>query len=268
MISQVLINGEPSDGRIPVTDAAVLRGDGCFEVMRAYGGKPFGLAEHLDRLGRSAAALRIPLPDRADMERWIVETIEGLGDCAVRVVVTRGSGVPGLDEPARVIVFAHEWAPQPGPARLYPLAAPWHAAGVDWDLAGAKLLSYAPNMAATRRAQAEGFDDALLLSNDGVILEGPTFSIVWVADGLLETPWLDLGILDSITRRVVLDQARASGVEVAEGSWPLSRLSEASEVIALSTIREVQPVSQVGAMAFEEGPVAARLARLFHALTG
>lgn len=267
-ISPVLINGEPSDGRIPVTDSAVLRGDGCFEVLKAYGGKPFGLEGHLDRLERSAAKLGIGLPDRADVGRWITEVAQDLGDCAVRVVVTRGSAVPGLSDPSRVIVFAHEWRLPPGPASLYPVAAPWHAGGVDWDLSGAKILSYAPNVSATRHAQEEGFDDALLLTTGGVVLEGPTFSVGWVIDGIIETPTLELGILDSITRRVVLDQARDLGVEVREGTWTLNRLHHASEVMALSTIREVQPVSAIGDVQFVEGPVTSRLASAFAGLTG
>lgn len=267
MISQVLINGEAGDGRIPVTDSSVLRGDGCFEVLKAYDGRPFGLDAHLDRLEASASSLEINLPDRGDISSWIIRTAESLGDCAVRVVVTRGSSVPGGDEIPQVIVFGHEWTVASGPIRLYPVEAPWHAAGVEWDLAGAKILSYAPNLAATRRARKEGFEDALLITTDDRVLEGPTFSVAWVIDDVLETPTLDLGILDSITRRVVLEEARGLGIEVLEGSWALDRPAEAVEVMALSTIREVQSVSQIGKESFPAGPITARLAAAFGALT-
>lgn len=267
-VSPVLINGEESDGRIPVTDASVLRGDGCFEVLRAYQGRPFEVGGHLDRLEKSAAALRIELPPRRDLEAWIVRAAEAIGDCAVRVVVTRGPSVPGLSGPSLVIVFAHEWDPGSQPARLYPVKAPWHATGAHWDLAGAKVTSYAPNQAATRRAGLEGYDDALLVSTGGLILEGPTFAVAWVAGGVLETPTLELGILDSITRRVVLGEARRLGLEVVEGYWPLRRLESASEMMALSTVREVQPVSQVGELAIEPGPVTEKVAGAFRSLTG
>ncbi len=268
MIGDVLINGELSAGTIPVTDSSVVRGDGCFEVMKVYGGRPFGLEEHLDRLQRSAAALGIDLPARHDVRDWIETTAAQHEDGLVRVMVTRGSSVPGVDEPSNVIVFGH-----PGPvvapsARLFPLDAPWHAAGVDWDLAGAKILSYAPNLAASRRAAGEGFDDALLTSTEGVILEGPTFSVAWLVNGVLETPTLDLGILDSITRRVVLEEAERMGLEVVEDSWNLDRLAEASEVMALSTVREVQAVSAVGELRFEPGPVTSKLASAFQVIVG
>jgi 4-amino-4-deoxychorismate lyase len=87
--------------------------------------------------------------------------------------------------------------------------------------------------------------------------------VAWVVDDVLETPSLDLGILDSITRRVVLEDADRLGVRFTEGRWSLDRLEEASEVMAMSTIREVQPVSVVGHLAFGEGPITSDLARAF-----
>lgn len=266
MIGTVFINGHPTDGRIPVTDSSVLRGDGCFEVLKAYDGKLFGLDDHIDRLEQSAAALGIPLPGRDDLAGWISTSAAELGDCAVRVVVTRGASVPGLDDPSRVIVFSHVWPRGEAITTLYPVAAPWHAAGVDWELAGAKIISYAPNAAATRSAQAKGFGDALLVTIDETILEGPTFSVAWVVDGVLETPSLELGILGSITRKAVLGLARQLGFEVVEGAWPLSQVANASEAMALSTIREVQAVTAIAEHTFEPGPVTGQLTEAFDGL--
>lgn len=266
MITEVLVNGEPSDGRLPVTDSAVLRGDGCFEVMKAYRGRPFAMTEHLERLERSAAALDIGLPDRAHLAAWVETVAAELGDGAVRVIVTRGSNVPGLDDPPNVIVFGHTWPSEDGPIRLFPVVAPWHAAGEVWDLAGAKVISYAPNMAATRRAKAEGYDDALLVATDGTILEGPTCSVAWVVDGVLETPSLDLGILDSITRRIVLRLADEAGLEVRQGRWDLSRLEQASEACTWSTMREVHAVSRIGEVLLDRGEITELLTRSYRRL--
>ena len=264
MTVRVLINGIEADGVVPVTDSSVLRGDGCFEVIRSYSGRPFAMDEHLDRLDRSAKALDIPLSDRDQLGRWVEQVAASCDDCVVRVVVTRGSAVPGTAGEPIVIVFGHPTAKGDGPATLLPVPAPWHAAGVEWDLAGAKVLSYAPNMAATRRAVSEGFGDALLTTVEGVMLEGPTFCVAWVVDGIIETPGLELGILDSITRRVMFELATELGFEVVEGTWDLARLESAQEVMALSTVREIQPVSAVGQFRFLEGPVTADLARLFY----
>lgn len=267
-ITPVLVNGEVSDGRIPVTDSSVLRGDGCFEVIKAYGGGLFRLEEHLERLERSARALDIELPPLADLASWAGQTAAAVGEGAVRMVVTRGSSVPGVTGESLVIVFGHDWARADAPARLLPVVAPWHAAGVEWDLSGAKITSYAPNMASTRRAHRQGYDDALLLSTDGLILEGPTFSVGWVVDGVVETPPLELGILDSITRRVVFELIAELGMELIETHSPLERLDRADEVLAFSTIREIQPVVAVGDREFASGPVTSRLHTAFLELVG
>lgn len=267
-VSTILINGEPSDGTIPVTDSSVLRGDGCFEVVRAYRSVPFRLDEHLGRLAASASMLDIELPPLEDIAKWVNQSADELPDSAVRVVVTRGTNIPGVEGGPVVIVFAHTWAGSDQPARLYPVTAPWHSAGAAWELAGAKIISYGPNMATSRTAHKAGFDDALLSTVNGIILEGPTFSVAWVVDGLLETPTLALGILDSITRRVFLELAGGLGIEVLEVAADLDRLDRASEVMALSTIREIQPVSAVGERTWAPGPVTARLSDAFRHIVG
>lgn len=268
MAETVWVNGVAGDGRLPVTDSSVLRGDGCFEVMRSYDGLPFALEDHLDRLEASAARLEIPLPQRADITSWVMHAAAERPWGAVRVVLTRGSALPEDDSGPTVIVFAHGWE-SPGPvARLAPVEAPWHGAGAAWDLAGAKVLSYAANLSATRSARREGFDDAVLVSSDGILLEGPTFSIAWVCGGVLETPSLRLGILDSITRRHVIGLAGSASIEVVEGEWPRDRLEAAQEVMALSTLREVQPVIAVGAQRYERGAITGMLARSFAQLVG
>lgn len=254
-VTTILINGEESDGRIPVTDSTVLRGDGVFEVVKAYDGAMFRLDDHLERLEASAAKLRVSLPGRLELAGWMARCAEEIGDGAVRVVVTRGSTIAGVSGEPLVIVFGHEWGRQDEPCRLFPVTAPWHAAGVPWELAGAKLTSYAPNMASSRRAQEEGFDDALLLSTDGTVLEGPTFSVAWVVDGVVETPGLDLGILDSITRRVALELCASEGIPVVEVTAPLGRLIAADEAMVWSTVREVHPVAAIGSHPFQVGPV-------------
>ncbi len=137
-----------------------------------------------------------------------------------------------------------------------PLKAPWHAAGRESPLAGAKTISYAPNLAAARAAKGDGFHDALLLADDLTVLEGPTFAVAWLINGVIETPSLDLRILDSITRRHVLAIAREAGYEVVEGRFGLGRVLGADEMMAISTVKEVTAVSRLGDRDFTPGPVA------------
>ena len=255
----MLRNGRRVAPSVSLFDPIVGRGDGCFEALRSYGGRLFGLAEHLARLARSAAAMGIPLPPILYIGEWTRQTAAEQGDGVVRIYASHGEDGPSLyvlSTPLPEIKTEH---------RLLDVSAPWHPAGAEWELAGVKTLSYAPNMAATRIAEGAGFDDALLVSRDGTLLEGPTSAVLWMVNGVIETASLDLGILDSVTRRISLSHARENGIEVREGRFPLSRLVEADEVAVLSSVKEVLPVVAVGERTFAPGPVTARLARFYRA---
>jgi branched-subunit amino acid aminotransferase/4-amino-4-deoxychorismate lyase len=253
--SLVLHNGTPLESpHISILDPIVIRGDGCFEAVRSYGGAVFGLAEHLARLGRSAERLQIVLPPLADIDGWVNRIASEYGDSIVRVFASAGA------EGSNVYVFAMPVPEFPDAISMLPVPAPWHPAGADWVLAGVKTLSYAPNVAATRTAVDEGFDEALLVSRDGLVLEGPTSSVFWIIDGVLETPSMDLGILASITRSFTLAAAEANGIQVREGRFKIDRIREAKEVGILSTAKEVRPVSAVGDLGFSPGEVTLSLA--------
>jgi branched-chain amino acid aminotransferase len=255
----VLIDGESGDGRLSIFDDGLLRGDGCFEAIRSYEGQPFAVDEHCRRLAASAAALGIPVPTATDLGDWIARVAAAGGDCIVRVVLTRGGTVPGHASPSRCVVMSHSIPPASPEFSLLPVSAPWHPAGRPWELSGVKTISYAPNQASSRLARQSGYDDALLLSDSGTILEGPTFSFAWVVDGVVETAGLDLGILDSITRRLMVADSPLLGIEVVEGRFDLSRLVVASEAMAISTVKQVAPVARVGDRTFAAGDVTASL---------
>ncbi len=265
---RVIIDGQPVDPQqatISVFDWGLLRGDGVFEAVRSYGGRLFRLEAHLERLQRSAALLQLDPPDVSQIARWATVVGEDGHDCTVRILVTRGGSEPDVDCPARVVVLWEPVPDVPSSVSVRPTPAPWQSGGIPWELMGAKTLSYAPNMSAWRVAQAEGFTDALLISRDGHVLEGPTFSIGWVVEGVIETPSLDLGILASITRTVALGEAAGLGLTVDEGRFALERVLEADEVFALSTLKEVMPVDRVGTTTFAAGPITDRLAAAFRA---
>lgn len=234
----------PEEAMISILDEGLVRGDGAFEVLKLYGGHPFRLAAHLDRLERSARAIHLDV-DRAALEREIGALLarpEVPTEGCLRILATRGG---------RRILTAEE---------LPPFADRVAVALVELTpseiLAGVKSLSYAANMHATRIAVARGADDAVYVRPDGVVLEAPTSSIFWAgADGRLRTPALSTGILDSITRRVLLD-----GMEVEEGEFDRAELLGAREAFLASTNREVQAISSVDGSPIEVvgGPAAER----------
>jgi len=215
------------EARIPPGDDGLLRGDGVFEVIRLYGGEPFALGEHLDRLQRSAAAIELEVP-RSELEVEIDALLEQFGavDGQLRLVVTRGG---------RRLAFTENFPPHGESVTL---------AAVDYSptivLAGVKSLSYGANMQATRLAKGKGADEAVLVRPDGIVLEAPTSTIFWARDGALRTPAIETGILPSITRDRLVRE-----LDVGEGEYPLDDLMGADEAFLASTVREVQPVSAI-----------------------
>jgi branched-chain amino acid aminotransferase len=236
---------------IPVTDEGLLRGDGVFEVIRVYDGIPFALVDHLDRLERSGANLRLPTVFRTELESEIAELLAARGgrdfDGVLRIVVTRGGRRILLTEPA---------APMPDRVRLGIVTyAPTRV------LDGIKSLSYGANMLCSRLARERGFDEALLVTPHGRALEAPTSTLFWVdGDGELCTPPLDEHILASITRDRVVRM-----LEVQERSCPIDKLMVASECFLASTIREVQSIGAIEDTEFEEGPRTRGAAEAFRA---
>jgi len=230
---------------IPANDDGLLRGDGIFEVIRVYDGKPYALEAHLQRLERSALNLRLAVDlesVRAEAARLLAHAGSGPDHESLRIVITRGGHRILLTEPLppvreRVRLGTVTYSP----TRV---------------LDGVKSLSYAANMLATRVARERGFDEALLVTPHGHVLEAPTSSIFWVKGGAVFTPPLSDHILASITRALVIDTAGAS-----ERACTLDDLGVADEAFLASTIREVQPVAQIDGRSFNGGEtVSARIA--------
>ena len=258
---------DPSRPWLRADDEAVLRGRAAFETLRVYGGRPFRLAEHLDRLARSADVLELDEPDAPGLEALVGEALAGLGavDAVLRLVWTPGAGhgptgfalVTPLPEGAAAMR-----------ARGIELATLQLAMGTTarqaspWLLAGVKSTSYAVNMAAQHEARKRGADDALFLSLEGVALECPTSNVWFVENGVLHTPGLDLGILAGVTRDTLLAAAAEARMDVEEGAYPRARLAAAAEVFTSSSVREVMPVVRMDGAVIGEGrpgPVAAAM---------
>jgi branched-chain amino acid aminotransferase len=230
------------EATIPVTDDGLVRGDGAFEVIRVYDGRPYALREHLDRMERSVANLRLAgAPERPVLEREVAELLEARGgsfDGGLRIMLTAGG---------RRILITEPLSPFPDRARLAHVTyAPPRL------LDGVKSLSYAANMLATRMAKERGFDEALLVTPHGRVLEAPTSSLFYVnARGELCTPPLDDHILASITRARVMELTGA-----VERVTTTEELLDAREAFLASTTREVQSIEAIEDR--ELGPVGER----------
>jgi branched-chain amino acid aminotransferase len=226
-----------AEAMVPLKDDGLYRGDGAFEVIRLYNGKPFALADHIGRLQRSAAAIELEF-DRADLVREIEALLTEFGhaDGQLRLIVTRGGRRLAMTEPI------------PPHAETIRLATVTYSPSV--ILNGVKSLSYAANMQSTRLAKTQGADEAVLVKPDGIVLEPPTSSVFWVSpQGTLHTPALDNGVLESITRDRLV-----KALAVEEGAWPVADLRAAKEAFLASTTREIQAVATIDGTDLSEAP--------------
>jgi branched-chain amino acid aminotransferase len=219
--------GPVEEARIPATDEGLTRGDGAFEVLRLYGGRPFALDDHIVRLGRTCAGLRLDWDEdtvRAEIGALLDASDEP--EALLRVVLTRGG---------RRVLTIEPLPPHPPVARVMTVTyAPNRV------LDGLKTLSYGGNMLAGRLAREQGFDEALLVTPHGRVLEGPTWSFFWVAGGELLTPPLEDRLLASITRAYVIEECEAE-----ERVCTLDDIAGADEAFIASTVRTALPIAAV-----------------------
>ena len=234
---RVYLNGawlDAADAALGIDDRGFLYGDGVFETVRVHRGGYFRLDAHLARLRRGAQALQLPLPEAGEL-RFIAAGILAKNDVAegtLRITLTRGP--EGGGDPTLLVT-------------LRPITADWMAvAQRGWSVITArtrhpaadalpphvKSIGRLHGLLARLEAAGAGADDALLLSSDGLVTEGPTWNVFWRVGTILRTPALDAGVLDGVTRATILDLAPVVGLAVEEGKWPREALDEAEEVFA------------------------------------
>ena len=251
---------DPAEPVIRADDEALLRGRGAFETLRVYGGRPFQLGAHLDRLAGSAERLGLAPIDQREFERI---TALALGHAGVPDVVLRLFWTPGPEEgPPTALALV-----SPIPAWIEPrrargvraIALRGIRADAPWLLPGTKSTSYAVNMAAEAEAKRRGGDDAIFVDGAGIVLEGPVTNVWWRRGRTLYTPTLALGILAGVTRAVLLELAPQLGFAVEEGIYPVAELEAAEEAFTSSSVREVMPVVELDGDAIGRGPAADEL---------
>jgi branched-subunit amino acid aminotransferase/4-amino-4-deoxychorismate lyase len=254
---------------VPTDDRGLLLGDGIFETIRLYGGRPFRLEQHLARMEASAKVLGIPVPSQ--MRHRVDRELESLGEFegALRITITRGSGA-GLSPPrepeSRLIV---------GVRGLH-LDGSWEKGGIRARLygrldersltAGHKVIGNLERIQALRLAIDAGADEALLRNGLDRIVEGSASNFFGVRGDVLMAPGPREGALPGITREVLLDIARRKGHPVKEHGIEFEELHTCTEIFLSSSVREIVAVTEVDGVKVGEGrpgPVFAKLANEF-----
>ena len=267
----VWVNGQvlPADGaHLSAFDRGFQLGDGIFETLRVRGGHATELAEHLDRLHRSATGLGIELSD--DVDRWLPAGIsellaaEGLGgeagDASVRITVSRGAffgrGLLPPDEHPNPTLVIQAWPVPPTPAAHLEIGLHLVASRVRRDpenpLSALKTVSRADYVYARLEARAAGADDALFLTIDGFLSEATSANLFLIRGTELATPGLGCAILPGTTRDWILRWAEGVGLSPLEGWLTTRDLADADEAFISSSVAGILPVTR-----FEGAPIGA-----------
>jgi branched-chain amino acid aminotransferase len=255
------------NARVSVFDHGFLYGDGVYETIRSYGNRIFMRDQHLARLQRSAEAIGLDIP--IPLSEWPALLHEAMRrndvgrqglDAYIRITISRGEGEIGLDPAlcARPTVVIIAKALSPLPAGLYQTGVPLTVARTRRNLPEAlsphiKATNFLNNILAKREAIAAGTFDSLLLNWNNELTECTVSNLFFVAGGILRTPAIECGILDGITRNIVLLLARERGLSYEEGRYTLSELYEADECFLTNTSMEVMPVTTIDATVIGSG---------------
>jgi len=254
----VYLDGElvpAEEAKVSVFDHGLLYGDGVFEGIRAYSGRVFRLDEHVQRLYGCARIIMLDIPMSQDeMKQAVVQTVRanGLRDAYIRLVVTRGAGDLGLDprKCPRPLVFIIADSISLYPEETYErgltiVTCVTRRNSPDTLDPMVKSLNYLNNILAKIETNRAGADEGLMLNCDGYVAECTGDNIFLVRRGGLLTPPVHLGALEGITRDVVMDLARADGLEVLEQPFRLAAVYTADECFLTGTAAEVVPVTRV-----------------------
>jgi 4-amino-4-deoxychorismate lyase len=264
----------PAAPALRADDLGVLRGESVFETTRVANGRPAFLDAHLARLARSAERLDIALPGGWDRLAAVAVRSYGDEDGVLRLICSKG---PPDGEPV-ALALVTAVPPETIRGREHGVRAITLTLGVSarvraqspWLLGGVKATSYAVNMASLRHAQAEGADDVIWVSTDGEVLEAPTSTVAWVTGGRLVTPRAaEVGILPGTTLAVVLGLCDELGTPYDVRHGTAEQLASADEVLMMSSVRGVAPVTELDGRVLGVGPVTAALRERFElALSG
>lgn len=260
-----------SQATVSPLDRGFLLGDGVYEVIPVYGGRPFRLAAHLRRLADSLAAIRLapPLTDTewADIIETLLARVDDAGDRGFYLQVTRGAAArrdhrfPGTDTAATVFAYPMPVLPPANTTGATVVTAPDYR----WGRCDIKSIALLANVLLRQASADQGADETLML-RDGLATEGSASNVFAVVDGVLATPPLGPLILPGITRALVLELARAEGVPCAERPLAEAELRGADEVWIASSTREVVAVVRIDGEPVGDGvpgPMWRRLRRAF-----
>lgn len=261
-----------SEARIPITDTGFTRSDLTYDVVSVWDGAFFRLEDHLGRFERNCERLRLTLPhSRDDLRQILIGLIEAseLREAYVEMICTRGPSVDGSRDPRTFVncfyAFAipYVWILKPEDADLgmnAVIAKTTRRIPTDSVDPTVKNFHWGDLTAGLFEAYDRGANQAFLLDHEGNVTEGPGFNVFAVIGGRLLTP--ASGVLEGITRRTILELARAEGLETHQTDIPERDLRTATELFATSTAGGVMPITRLDGSPVANGQVGGITQRL------
>ena len=268
---------DKQDAKISVYDHGLLYGDGVFEGIRVYSGKIFECDAHLNRIYNSAKAIRLEIPiTKAQFKAAIEQTFKanGFTDCYVRAVVTRGTGYLGLNPnrcPAPTVFIITDTV-ELYPREMYEKGMAIITASVIRNHPNAlsprvKSLNYLNNILAKIEATDAGVPEALMLNHEGNVAECTADNVFIAYQGQVLTPTTHDGILEGVTRKVIIDLCGRMSIPFAEKTLQRHDLYIAEECFLTGTGAEVVPVTKIDGRPVgngQPGPITRKLMDAFH----
>ncbi len=244
-----------TEAKVSVFDHGFLYGDGVYETLRAYKGIVFKIDEHIERLFRSASMINLKIQKTSYMiKQAVYKTLKTNRhhEAYIRISVSRGPGPIGLDPelcPKPTIVIISR-ALKEYPRSYYQKGVKVAVVDVRRNFKKAlnpkiKSFNFLNNILAKIESKEKGAYEALMLNYRGYVAEGTITNIFFVKNNILCTPAPDVGILDGITRRIILDSAKELKIKIKEGRFTRKDMYSAQEVFISNTTLEVMPVTKV-----------------------
>jgi branched-chain amino acid aminotransferase len=278
---KIWMNGELldwADAKVHVGVHGLHYGSGVFEGIRCYetekGPAVFRLQDHLQRLADSAKVLYMDLPySIAELRAATHELVaaNGLPSCYIRPIAFFGYGDLGVattGNPIDVVIISFPWGAYLGEdgqkTGISTMVSSWERVGPNVIPHVAKATGiYLNSMLATTEARRAGYDEAIMLTRDGYVADGPGENIFVVKNGRLLTPPLSMSILPGITRDTIINIARALGYPVEETLLIRTDLYLADEVFMVGTATEVAPVRAIDGRQLGVGPITLELQKAY-----
>jgi branched-chain amino acid aminotransferase len=275
-MAEVYINGEfvkEDEARISVFDHGFLYGDGIFETLRSYASRIFRMEDHLIRLFESAHRLSLHIPwEKKDLQEILLRclTVNRLEDAVLRLSISRGVGPLGLDpdlcQSPTLIVLTRPF--QGYPETMYEQGIGITLVSIRKNSPHAldpriKSTNFLNNILAKIQAKEAGADEGILLNCDGMLAEGTVSNLFFIRDQVLCTPDVASGILEGVSRKVVLEIAEQEKIPVEEGAYLPERLLEADEVFLTNTTYEVMPVTRMDQRVLPVGLITRQIRHAF-----